>query len=285
MPFDPDNYTATPVAPQPVVSAPAAAPSQEPTAGNFDPDAYLSTPPDTTTTNTKPKTMQDQLMGGLQVAKDTVSEYGRPALEIGGGLLGAKKTFEAINAYKQGTNAKLYGDLITNYSKLNHDIRQYEKMNGGRGVAPQELLDARARLVPQMQQAQSRLPGYNSNITAATQPAVPVEPTGVPATPTGAPAPQPQPGAFSGLAQRFAPIMNRVAPVLRGASNLVAPAMLARELFYTSPEEQIALKQMEDQKRLQGWRPINETAAQSQDRLDQLIKLRAAQQALKPTGQ
>jgi hypothetical protein len=110
----------------------------------------------------------------------------------------------------------------------------------------------------------------------------PQMPTGTPAqtfdtlrTPTPAPAPAAPPiggpaaqqgsGFIQSLEQKFAPMARAVAPVLQkaapyvqGASKMLAPAMIAKELFYTSPEEIAILKQAEAEKRAKGWRPINE---------------------------
>ena len=84
-----------------------------------------------------------------------------------------------------------------------------------------------------------------------------------PATPTAATAPTPpatsvpqaqqQAGNFLNtitqkygqVANKVAPVMNKIAPMLEGAGKMIAPAMLAKELFYTSPEEQAQLKDME----------------------------------------
>lgn len=125
-------------------------------------------------------TTGQKIIGGLQTAGQVVGENWAPISGVAGSGIGLYKGAQAINAYKEASNTKLYGDMLNNYSKLNHDIRQYEKMGK---VPPQELLDARARLGPQLEVAQSKLPGYNPNVKA---PAVAPTATG-PVNPATAP--------------------------------------------------------------------------------------------------
>ena len=76
-----------------------------------------------------------------------------------------------------------------------------------------------------------------------------------PATPTAATAPTPPPiggpaaaqgsNFIQNITQKFAPLATKVAPVLEGASKALAPAMIAKELYYTSPEEKATLAEME----------------------------------------
>lgn len=81
----------------------------------------------------------------------------------------------------------------------------------------------------------------------------PMRPMAPPATPpVGGPAAQQADNFLSSIASKYgqvankvAPVLNRVAPALEGAGKMLAPAMIAKELFYTSPEEQAQLKQME----------------------------------------
>lgn len=175
------------------------------------------------------------IVGGLQTAGQVAMENA-PALAAGAGLY---KTAQAVNAYKQGANAKLYGDLLNNYSKLNHDIRQYEKAGK---VVPPELLDSRARLGQQIEVAQSKLPGYEKTVKAPTAAAVP---EAAPAQPVRvAPAPQAAPTAPAAGAGAVAPeaqaaaqaakaaaptaeaaggILSKIAPYLQTAGRIAAP--------------------------------------------------------------
>lgn len=66
-------------------------------------------------------------------------------------------------------------------------------------------------------------------------------------TPTpviGGPAAQEGSSFIQNITQKFAPMAAKVAPVLQGASRALAPAMVAKELYYTSPEEKAALAEM-----------------------------------------
>ena len=89
-------------------------------------------------------------------------------------------------------------------------------------------------------------------------------PTTVPAT--NVPQAQMQAGSFldniaqkyGTMSQKVAPVLQKAAPMLEGAGRLLAPAMIAKELFYTSPEERAILQRAENEKRAKGWRPINE---------------------------
>jgi hypothetical protein len=94
----------------------------------------------------------------------------------------------------------------------------------------------------------------------------------------------------SQIGSKFAPLAQRVAPVLQGAGKILAPAAVASELFYTSPEEQAQLKQMEQSgTTLKDWtkqklgmapraRPQPQTNNQAQ--INQMIREAAAKKAM-----
>lgn len=63
---------------------------------------------------------------------------------------------------------------------------------------------------------------------------------------------------YGNMARQVAPVLQKAAPYMEGASKMLAPAMIAKELFYTSPEEIAILRRAEEEKRAKGWRPINE---------------------------
>ena len=63
---------------------------------------------------------------------------------------------------------------------------------------------------------------------------------------------------YGSVANRVAPMLQKAAPYLEGAGKMIAPAMIAKELFYTSPEERAILQQAEAEKRARGWKPVNE---------------------------
>jgi len=109
------------------------------------------------------------------------------------------------------------------------------------------------------------------------------------AAPTMAPPIAPSnPSLINQIGAKFAPLAQRVAPVLQGASKLLAPAAVASELFYTSPEEQAQLKQMEQSgttlkdwtKQKLGMAPRPPAPVNNQARIDQMIREAAAKKAL-----
>jgi hypothetical protein len=223
---------------------------------------------------TTPPTAGETALGIAQTAGQLASEYGLPAAEIGGGLLGAKKAFEAINAYKGNTAVTQMNGLLNAYSKVNNDIRQYEKMGGGTGKAPAELYQMRDRLTPQVQAAQAKVPGFSS--ATPTAPATPTAQGPVkPTTFTGGVNPAfdqalskaPESSRFAQLAQRFAPILNN--PVMRMAGKVAGPVAVADMLTHSG-----GLNEGEDQM----IRKIH--AQQDQERLNQAIRMKAAQKAL-----
>jgi len=134
---------------------------------------------------------------------------------------------EAIKGYGQRTAVNEFNTLMNNYSKMNHDIRQYQK--AGQPV-PQSLLDSQAKLGQQIEAAQSRI-----STTPAAEPAPapkgPVKPAGVPAQAAGAVAPEVTAGAEAAQAARAAApaaeaaggIMSKVAPYLQAAGKVAAP--------------------------------------------------------------
>jgi LysM repeat protein len=63
---------------------------------------------------------------------------------------------------------------------------------------------------------------------------------------------------YGQVASKVAPVLEEAAPYLRGASKMITPALLAKELFYTSPEERAILQKAEAEKRATGWKPLNE---------------------------
>lgn len=79
-----------------------------------------------------------------------------------------------------------------------------------------------------------------------------------PAPPVGGVAAEQGSSFINRLAQQYGGMASKVAPVLSGASKMIAPAMIAKELFYTSPEERAILQQAEAEKRAKGWKPVNE---------------------------
>lgn len=92
-------------------------------------------------------------------------------------------------------------------------------------------------------------------------------------------------GIMSQIGAKFAPLAQRVAPVLQGANKLLAPAAVASELFYTSPEQRAQLQEMEQSgttlkdytKQKLGMSP---PVQNSQAQIDEMIRKAAAKRAL-----
>jgi len=193
----------------------------------------------------------------LAAGSALVSNYGKPALELGGAALGGYKGIQAINAYKANTAVNQLNGMLDAYNKMTHNVRQYEKM--GQAV-PQELKTAQETLGRQLEVAQSKIPGYNapaSPVRPGVSPNVPANgtlpvsrpgiPGGAPVTGSVAPPPGITPPAppvggvaaqqgetflqrmaqqFGGIAQRVAPVLNN--PVTRAVGaglNMATPAM------------------------------------------------------------
>jgi len=218
MPFDPNEYVTAPVAPEDETKKQETTVPHADQSAEFDPDKYLASPvPQETSQENTSLTPGGAAAGAGQVALDIAKQYGPTALEIGGGVLAAKKAFSAIDAYKAqtasnilDTQTRLFNNLITNYQKMNHDIRQYQQ----KGMpVPQELRDAQARLGHQIEYAQKQIPGYNPEITAKpTAPVVPETPVAgpKPVVPTVPTAPVAQAGEVGAQAVDHAGIMKRI---------------------------------------------------------------------------
>lgn len=99
--------------------------------------------------------------------------------------------------------------------------------------------------------------------TAPVAPAMSAMPPPLPAT---TPPPLPASAAPAQTVQQMAMdklkmlggLSQKVAPMLQGASRAIAPLAVAKELYYTSPEERAILQAAEDKKRAQGWKPLSE---------------------------
>jgi hypothetical protein len=109
---------------------------------------------------------------------------------------------------------------------------------------------------PPAQQAPAPTPGTNPSQIAATQGTSAVEGSNFMKTMQQKFAPMAE--AVSPYLNKAGTVLNKAAPYLEGAGKLVAPAMIAKELFYTSPEERAILQKAEAEKRAKGWKPINE---------------------------
>jgi hypothetical protein len=64
------------------------------------------------------------------------------------------------------------------------------------------------------------------------------------------------------LADRYLPSKAAIGEGVEGlgrlAGKILTPALIAKELMYTSPEEIATLKAAEAKRRAQGWKPLNE---------------------------
>jgi hypothetical protein len=90
---------------------------------------------------------------------------------------------------------------------------------------------------------------------APTSQSVPLPPT----SPQAAPTYQNFLSRVAQDAKRYAPAVAETAgQVGRFAAKALTPAMIAKELFYTSPEEIATLKAAEAKRRAAGWKPLNE---------------------------
>ena len=204
------------------------------------------------TPTTPPPSLGEQGLGTLQ----TALHYGMEAAPYLGGAAGLYKANKIANTYMAGKN--LEAQTAAEVARLRaeaaagHQNIQQQKVNLRAGLPPtSSLVDAQGRPMAMN----------------------PVVPEAMP-TRIGAPAAAPS-GNFAQLAQRFAPAMQKISPMLEGAGKLLAPAAIAKELFYTSPEEQAQLKQME-----QTHTTLKDYANQKYQQINEAIRSAAAQKAL-----
>ena len=192
--------------------------------------------PDVTAGAVEPS-MGEKIMGAAQIPFQYAIEH-PAALAAGAGVYkagtmankylegqriaaeGANKAAQtAANATMAESNAKQFTSLLNNYGKMTHDIRQYEK--AGQAV-PQALRDAHLRLGQQIEVAQSRLPGYNPNITSTSVPN-----TGAQTLESGVNNMVRSAGTAEqpGMLQRASQLYNRYAPALAQRVGQAAEAM------------------------------------------------------------
>jgi len=102
-------------------------------------------------------------------------------------------------------------------------------------------------------------PGFGGAPASAPAPAAPVAPQ-APAAPAAMPAPQAQAPAQSSMMNKASDVVRKLAldKVLKGAGVAAGAYEMGKGLFGTSPEEIAIMKQAEEKKRAQGWKPMNE---------------------------
>jgi len=62
---------------------------------------------------------------------------------------------------------------------------------------------------------------------------------------------------YGSVANRVAPVLQKAAPMVEGAGKMLTPALIAKDLFYTTDAERAILKKAEDEKRARGWHPAD----------------------------
>lgn len=195
---------------------------------------------------------------GLGIAQ-TGLHYGMEAAPYLGGAAGLYKANKIANTYMAGKNleAQTAAEVarIRAEAAAGHQNIQQQKVNLRAGLPPTSepmLVDAEGRPM-------------------ASRPIAPESIGGATAAQTA----QPMEGRFAQLAQRFAPAMQRVAPYLEGAGKMVAPAAIAKELFYTSPEEVQQLKEMS-----QSGTSLKDVANQKMQQITNAMRLAAARKVI-----
>ena len=207
---------------------------------------------------------------GLGIAQ-TGLHYGMEAAPYLGGAAGLYKANKIANTYMAGKN--LEAQTAAEVAKLRaeaaagHQNIQQQKVNLRAGLPPTSepmLVDAEGRPMASRPIAPESIGGATAAQTAQT-----------------AQTAQPMEGRFAQLAQRFAPAMQKIAPMLEGAGKVagkaLAPAMIAKELFYTSPEEVEQLKQMR-----QSGTSLKDVANQKMQQITNAMRLEAASKVIGP---
>ena len=194
----------------------------------------------------------------------------------------AKNLVQGAGNWAEGFANRNVGNQAQAMADLAHQARM-----GGAPLPNEMLHDTAQTLAGKMGQPGTVAPtgpavpvqnlqqGVNNMIRGGAAPAAPAAPNmAPPVAPTGQ-------NLMGRLGAQFAPLAQRVAPVLQGASKLVAPAAIASELFYTSPQEQAQLKQMEQSgTTLKDWTKQKLGIGQPQLNIDDAIRKAAAKRAL-----
>ena len=225
-------------------------------------DAYLNPAPPV---QQPPKDRSEENTGAAQFGAAKAVELG---LEAAGAYYGGKKLIGALGNAFRGTPAEapptppaagpvapapapaaISGQgRVLNPADITQMAEKYKSvqpvMAGGQ-PAPQNTAPNLTRAAPTVG------PG-----PAAMAPAPTMAPPAAP--PVGGPAAQQGVTFLQRMAQQYGTVAQKVAPVLAGASKMIAPAVIAKELFYTSPEERAILQKAEAEKRARGWKPLNE---------------------------
>jgi hypothetical protein len=222
-------------------------------------------------------TVGEKVMGGLQTGAQLAEEhpvlaggaaYGAynlgskipgvgPAISKAGNAIGETfvPKYNVIKNVSQGINNAANAYNINNLSKATEAISNLsEQINHAQsfGQDTSALERTREGLMKQL--------GLSQNAIAPTTPPVTPASTAINGGTAAA-----NDGwiakAIQSAKQYTAPVesaVSKVAPVLKGMSKLAIPAMIGSELFYTSPEEQKQLKELEAERRAKGWKPRNE---------------------------
>jgi hypothetical protein len=174
---------------------------------------------------------------GLGGPADKLASKVIPGYDVAKSAVGAAQEF--TGRYGERTAVQEFNTLMNNYTKMNHDIRQYVK--DGKPV-PQSLLDAQTKLGQQIEAAQARIPTQGGPVNPATAPGTAPAPT-APAQAAGAIAPEAEAAAqaartaaaptnaiSSGFSQQLqnlsrggANILGRISPYLEAAGRIAAP--------------------------------------------------------------
>jgi hypothetical protein len=183
--------------------------------------------------------MVDKAVGAIQTVGQLAAEH--PGIAAGGAALWkasnlANKYLEGQQAAAQAANqvaqtnaatsaaesaSKQFTNMQSNYTKMGSEIRQYTK--AGQPI-PQDLLDSHARLGEQIKTVQSRMPGYNPNITGTAPggPMPPQQPAAMPEVPRAPMAPN-----VGGQAAEHANIMSKIADLYKAYGPALADHLTA----------------------------------------------------------
>jgi hypothetical protein len=192
---------------------------------------------------------KDIATGAVNAAKDFAGHYGARNAAFD------NRTFQSM--LNKAATMEMKGEVGGQaYKNLVEEIDRMKALRNGAPIAPSSA---------GMNTAQQ---GINDMIRGGAQTAG-----------ATAEAAAPQGSRFAQLAQRFAPAMQKIAPMLEGAGKVagkaLAPAMIAKELFYTSPEEIEQLKQME-----QNGTSLKDTMNKKYQQINTAIREAAAQKVL-----
>jgi hypothetical protein len=221
---------------------------------------------DNTTDENSASELGGMALGAAGAAGKLIASHPIASAAIGAAVPGVNKLPGLSQLHEFGSNAidalhnynlNNMADTIRKGERFGQDMSQLKQVYnqkvaamGGANATPIEPLVSPNSAVAPTAAPQTAAPPVRP-VMPQTAPMTPPPPTSPMAPPTS----QNYLSRMAAMARQYGPALEDVG---RGLAKWAAPAMIAKELMYTSPEEIATLKEAEAKRRAAGWKPLNE---------------------------